>query len=56
MNLLRIVIALGFLTTPAFAQMVDLPRLTWPTDTAAPVTQGCASPTTIGASTHCSGK
>lgn len=53
MNVLRIVIALGFLATPTFAQMVDLPRLTWPTDTAAPVTKGCDAPTAIGASPHC---
>ncbi|MGO4909740.1 hypothetical protein ACEN2J_15555 [Pseudorhodobacter sp. W20_MBD10_FR17] len=55
MNALRIAIALGFLAAPAFAQMIDLPRLTWPTSTPT-TTQGCADQTSIGAAVHCGGK
>jgi hypothetical protein len=55
MNALRIAIALGFLAAPAFAQMIDLPRLTWPT-TSAPAPQGCDDPTSIGDAVYCGEK
>jgi hypothetical protein len=54
MKLLRIAVTLGLLANPAFAQMLDLPRLTWPTDSA-PVTQGCDDPTSLGTSVQCGG-
>jgi hypothetical protein len=54
MKLLRIAVTLGLLASPAFAQMVDLPRLTWPTDTA-PATQGCDDPTSLVTAVQCDG-
>lgn len=56
MQILRIAIALGLMAVPALAQSIDLPRLTWPTETTAPTSQACADPTTLGALTDCTGK
>lgn len=56
MTALRIAMILGFLAAPAMAQMVDLPRLTFPTDTTAPVTQGCDDPTTLATVAGCTTK
>ena len=57
MTTLRLTIALCFLAVPALAQTgVDLPRLTWPTETTAPTTQGCGDPTQLGDAVDCTGK
>lgn len=44
---------LGFVAAPALAQSIELPRLTWPTEPATPVTQGCNDPAQVGASVDC---
>lgn len=46
----------AYSVAPAIAQSIDLPRLTWPTEPATPVTQGCSDPTQISAGTDCAGK
>jgi hypothetical protein len=56
MTALRIAIALGFMAVPALAQSIDLPSLTWPTETTAPVTQGCDDPTSLTDAATCGGK
>ncbi len=56
MNALRIALVLGLMAAPAFAQSFDLPRLTWPTQPDAPVTQGCATPAQQGKTVPCPGK
>ncbi|HEX9856796.1 MAG TPA: hypothetical protein VGA75_00455 [Paracoccaceae bacterium] len=46
--------ALFLLSGPALAGGVfDLPRLSWPEENPAPVTQGCADQTAPGAATVC---
>ncbi|MGB8813943.1 MAG: hypothetical protein WCC57_12235 [Paracoccaceae bacterium] len=39
--------------SPVLAQsvMIDLPRLTWPDEGTAPVSQGCVDPVTLGTTT-----
>ena len=43
-------LALALITTPALAFSVDvsLPNLTWPEETAAPITQACTDPAQLG--------
>lgn len=53
MKLVKIAIVLGCLATPALAQSLDFPRLTWPT---APTSQGCSSPVSLGVVTRCATK
>lgn len=55
MKIHHIALILGLLATPTFAQSIDLPRLTWPTETAAPTSQGCNDPTQT-ATTTCAGQ
>jgi hypothetical protein len=54
MKLFCIAVALAVLANPTFAQMLELPRLIWPTDSA-PVTQGCDDLTTFGTAVQCGG-
>lgn len=57
MTMLRLAIAFGFLALPALAQTgFDLPRLTWPTETTTPTTQGCVDPTQITTAQGCEGQ
>lgn len=57
MKTLQLALALGLLALPVAAQTgFDLPRLTWPTETTTPATQGCSDPTQIIAPQSCVGQ
>lgn len=55
MQIQHLALILVFLATPTFAQSIELPRLTWPTETASPTSQGCIDPTQTGTTT-CAGQ
>ncbi|MDN5788923.1 hypothetical protein [Pseudorhodobacter sp.] len=45
------------LAMPVFAQgVVDLPTLTWPTETVSPASMGCTNPTRLTVATPCGKK
>lgn len=56
MKIRYVALVLTLLAAPAFAQSIELPRLTWPTEPAAPVTQGCIDPAQVATEADCTGK
>jgi len=46
----------GFFSAAAFAQSIELPRLTWPTEPATPETQDCTDPTQVDENVDCEGQ